>query len=119
MSRLMVVTTPDLVVGYQLAGVETFAAADSFQAEQTLRELIKEGEASLIAVHQDLLQGMDSRMRRQIESGLRPIVIAIPASRQDAALEARSRYITELIRRAIGIHISVGGNTTGTPQTDH
>lgn len=108
MSRLMVITTPDLAPGYQLAGVETFAAETPEEAETILRELMAGEEASLIAVRQDLLQHIDSRLQRQIESGYQPVVMTIPAGIPAHPADERRRYIAELIRRAIGFHITFG-----------
>ena len=107
MSRLMVITTPDLAPGYQLAGVETFAVQNSVEAERRLRQLLAAGEASLIAVRQDLLRGIDERLQRQFDTSYRPIVVAIPSAANAASAEARTQYITELIRRAIGFHITL------------
>lgn len=108
MSRLMVMTTPELAPGYQLAGVETFAIRDGADAAATLRELMDGNEASLIAVRQSLLAEIDHHLQRRIESSYRPIVVAIPDGVAAAATERR-RYITELIRRAIGFRITFGG----------
>ena len=118
MSRLMIITTPDWAPGYQLAGVESFAAQDSVEAAAKLRELLAGGEASLIAVRQELLQGIDSRLQRQIDTSLRPIVIAIPGAATATSAELRARYISELIRRAIGFHITIGGDTARAARAD-
>ena len=106
MGRLMVITTPDLALGYQLAGVETFAVEDAEETEAILRQLLKGEEASLIVVRQDLLQGTDLRLQRQIEATYRPAVLAVPGGAPVISREARRRYIAELIRRAIGFHIT-------------
>ena len=111
MSRLMVITTPELAHGYQLAGVETFATLDSNTALNILQELMDGDEAGLIAVRQNLLEGIDRRLQQRIESSYRPIVVAIPDGAVAAAGERR-RYITELIRRAIGFHITFGTEET-------
>jgi V/A-type H+-transporting ATPase subunit F len=108
MSRLMVITTPDLAPGFQLAGVETFAVETAEKAESLLRELLAGDEASLIVVRQDLLQAMPPRLQRQLEASYRPLVMAIPGGGPTAPTEERRYYIAELIRRAIGFHITFG-----------
>ena len=104
----MVITTPDLAPGFQLAGVETFAVENANQAETVLRELLTEGEASLIVVRQGLLEAMDSRLQRQVRYSYRPVVIAIPGSVPTTPGRRRHHYISELIRRAIGFRITFG-----------
>jgi len=108
MGRLMVITTPDLAPGFRLAGVETFPVESSDTAEQVLRELLEGDEASLIAVRQDLLDSIDPRLRRQVETSYRPLVMLIPGGTPASPGEGRRRYIAELIRRAVGFHITFG-----------
>jgi vacuolar-type H+-ATPase subunit F/Vma7 len=108
MGRLMVITTPDLAPGFRLAGVETFAVESCEKAEALLRQLLEGGEASLIAVRQDLLQAIDPRLQRHIETSYRPVVMLIPGGTPTTSGEGRRRYISELIRRAIGFHITFG-----------
>jgi hypothetical protein len=43
----MVITTPDLAPGFQLAGAEAFAVESAGEAERVLQELVEGVEASL------------------------------------------------------------------------
>jgi vacuolar-type H+-ATPase subunit F/Vma7 len=109
MGRLMVITTPDLAPGFELAGVETFAVENVEQTEATLAELLSGDEASLIVVRQGLLEAMNSRLQRQVRRSYRPVVIGIPGGLPGTtAGRRRQRYISELIRRAIGFRITFG-----------
>ncbi len=104
----MVITTPDLAPGFQLAGAETFAVESIEEAETVLHQLLEGGEASLIVVRQDLLGAMHPHLQRQIEASYRPVVMAIPGGTPTAQPEQHRRYIADLIRRAIGFHITFG-----------
>jgi vacuolar-type H+-ATPase subunit F/Vma7 len=104
----MVITTPALAPGFQLAGVETFAAADFQAAETILRQLLDGHEASLIIVPQELLPGLDPQLQRQLENSIQPVVMGIPSDLPATSGESRRHYISELIRRAIGFHITFG-----------
>lgn len=113
----MVITSPDLAPGFQLAGVETFPVDSIDAAEKLLRQLLAGEEASLIVVPQDLLQALPNRLQRQIEASYRPLVMAIPGGAPSTPAEGRRHYIAELIRRAIGFHITFGGaGGAGAPQ---
>lgn len=105
----MVITTPNLAPGFQLAGVETFAVDSVEQGEKILRQLLSGNEASLIVVWRGLLQAMSPALRRQIESSYHPVVMDIPGSMPTPAHGERRRQISELIRRAIGFQITFGG----------
>ncbi len=109
MGRLMVITTPDLAPGFQLAGVETFAVETVEEAETVLQKLLTGGEASLIVVRRALLQAMETRLQRQVEASYQPVVMAIPGAMPTLARGERRRYISELIRRAIGFQITFEG----------
>ena len=105
----MVITTPDLAPGFELAGVETFAVENVDQAESILEELLIGDEASLIVVRQGLLEAMGARLQRRVRHSYRPVVIAIPGGVPTlTASGRRQRYISELIRRAIGFRITFG-----------
>ncbi|MEW5960379.1 MAG: V-type ATP synthase subunit F [Chloroflexota bacterium] len=115
MGRLMVITTPDLAPGFQLAGVDTFAVEDADQAQATLSQLLAGDEASLIIVRQGLLEAMDLHLQRQIRHSYRPVVIAIPGRVPVVPGRSRQRYISEIIRRAIGFRITFG---PGAPEAE-
>jgi vacuolar-type H+-ATPase subunit F/Vma7 len=108
MGRLMVITTPDLAPGFQLAGVETFAVESVETAEEVLHKLLTGDEASLIVVRRDLLQAMTPRLQRQIKTSYRPVVVDIPGGIPTTPGEERRRQVAEIIRRAIGFHITFG-----------
>lgn len=113
MGHLVVITTPDIAPGFQLAGVETFAVEDAGQAEAILRTCLAGGEASLIAVHQELWQALDARLRRQLDASASPVVMPIPGGTPTRPGAEHRQRIAELIRRAIGFHITFGGEGPG------
>ncbi len=104
----MIITSSDLAPGFELAGVETYCADHPAQAQALLRELMAGDEASLIAIRQDFLRGADLRLQREIDRSYHPVVMVIPGGTPGLPEEGRQRYIAELIRRAIGFHITFG-----------
>jgi V/A-type H+-transporting ATPase subunit F len=104
----MVITTPELASGFELAGVETFTAEDGQQAESILRRLLKERDASLIAIDERFMKDINPRLQRQLETSYQPVVMPIPGGAQAVPGEERRRYIASLIRKAIGFHITFG-----------
>lgn len=105
----MVITTPDLAPGFRLAGVETFVAETGPEAEAVLRQLLAAGEASFIAIRHELMETLDPHLRRQLENSFYPVVMAVPGGTSAVAPGERRRYMSELIRRAIGFQITFGG----------
>ncbi len=102
MYKFMVLTDPDTAAGFRMAGVDTREAWNDEEARRMLPELMQEGEAGIIAVNEDFMQGLDERLMTRIERSSRPIVIPIPGrSRRGGGMA----YIERLLRRAIGYNV--------------
>ena len=115
----MVITTPDTATGFQLAGAETFSVDNPDQAEQILTRLLEGQEASLIVIRQDLLQAVSSRLQRRAEASYQPVVMAIPGVGPAIQANDRRQHISELIRRAIGFHITFGAELSPRGSEQH
>ena len=106
----MVITTPDLAPGFQLAGVETFTVNTAAEAETTLRRLLDEPEAGLIIIPRDMLAAMPPRLQQRAQSSIAPVVMPLTgqAARQVAGQEYEA-HLSEMIRRTVGFHLNIGG----------
>jgi vacuolar-type H+-ATPase subunit F/Vma7 len=109
MSRLLVVTRPSLTPGFHLAGVEAFMAGDPAAAQQLIAGWLEAGETGLLLVDDGLLAGFDLAFRRRLEAADRLPHIAIPGGEPLGPETPRARHIAELIRRAVGFHITFRG----------
>jgi len=106
MSRLLVVTRNALVPGFHLAGVEAFGVADKDEAQSLISGLIEERESCLLAVDYDIMASFEPGFTRHLDAAQDIYVVPIPGGillRQSAF---RQQYIVEMIRRAVGIHIT-------------
>jgi vacuolar-type H+-ATPase subunit F/Vma7 len=109
MSRLIVLTRPALVPGFQLAGINAYGAEDVETAQEWISSWLVAGEAGLLAIDDGLLANMDKALLRRLESSEHLPFITIPGG-QPIGQEASRKYrIAELIRRAIGFHITFKG----------
>lgn len=104
MNRLMVITRPELVDGFSLAGVEAWAAEDVRSAVGQIQACLDSGEDSLLAVDEAFLRQMDADFLRRIEMDSHVFMIAIPGGEGlEEAVYQRNR-IAEIARRAVGFH---------------
>ncbi len=109
MSRLLVVTRPALVTGFQLAGVEAYGPEDVEAAQELIGTWLEAGEVNLLAIDDGLLAQMDPAFIKRLEASERLLYLSIPGG-QPLGLEVTRRYrIEEIIRRAIGFHITFKG----------
>lgn len=109
MSHLLVVTRPALVPGYQLAGVEAFAARDSAEAQQLITKWLDAGETGLLAVDEAFLADFDQAFLQRLAAAEQLPHMVLPGERPAGAeLTGRSR-IASMLRQAIGFHITFQG----------
>jgi vacuolar-type H+-ATPase subunit F/Vma7 len=107
MGQLIIIATPELAPGFQLAGVETFVVERPAHAEAILNQLLADKSASLVVVCRSLLQGVSSPLKHQIEANYPPVVVDIPDG-QPALFpqEAHRHQLDEFIRRTIGFQMT-------------
>ena len=106
MSRLVVIAEPEIVPGFQLAGVEVVRADDLETATTRLRELLADTTVGLVAISASLMARLDEVLRRRIENSSQPVVVTLPAGGPTLGFATRREYLTALIQRAIGFHIT-------------
>jgi len=104
MSRLLIVTRPELAIGFSLAGVEVFPAADVETAVELIGNWLDTGENGLLVVDDTLLASMESGFLRRLEEAVHLPFLAIPGSEGAGEVRYRHKRISELTRRAIGFH---------------
>jgi V/A-type H+/Na+-transporting ATPase subunit F len=104
MNRLLVLTRPELLNGFRLAGVEAWAAEDVQSAMRQLAAWLETGEDCLLAVDESFLLKMDPAFTRRLESDEHALLIAIPSGEGLAEAVYQRNRIAELTRRAIGFH---------------
>jgi vacuolar-type H+-ATPase subunit F/Vma7 len=109
MSRLLVVTRPSLAPGFHLAGVEAYAAEDARAAQQLIGQWLEAGETGLLAVDEGLLAACDATFRRRLEAAERLPHIAFPCGEPLGPEAFGPKQIADLIRRAIGFHVTFRG----------
>lgn len=109
MSRLLIITRPALVPGFQLAGVDVYGPEDIETAQELIAGWLKSGETGLLAIDDGILERMDPVLVKRLEAAEHLPYLPIPGG-QTIGTEASRRYrITEMIRRAIGFHITFKG----------
>lgn len=109
MSRLFVVTRPELVSGFQLAGVDAYGPADVETAQEMIASWLEAGETGLLAIDDGLLSLMETDFIKCLEESPNLLYIAIPGGPALGLEASRQHRIAEMIRRAIGFHITFKG----------
>jgi len=113
MSQLFVVIRPDLVPGFQLAGVDAHGAEDVETAQELIENWLDTGEEGLIAIDDGLLEHMDTGFMNRLSGSEHLMYIAIPGGRSLEPDASQRSRINALIRKAIGFHITIKGEDEG------
>lgn len=106
MSRLIVVARPELVTGFQLAGVDAFAAEDAASAQRLVVGWLDAGESGLLAVDEWLLDGFEPAVVARMTASERLPYLPLPDGLPVQGVPAAHSRIAQLLRQAVGFHIS-------------
>jgi vacuolar-type H+-ATPase subunit F/Vma7 len=106
MSRFLVITRPELLAGFHLAGVDACSAVDVETAQEFIAAWWEVGEAGLLAIDDGLLEKMDPAFVRRMDTNEKMFYVAIPSGGPLGPEASRKFRIADMIRRAIGFHIT-------------
>jgi len=107
LSRLIVITTPDLEPGYKLAGASTIPAASPEEAAAELLELVDgRGERGVIALHEPYHSGLDRETRRRFDETYEPLVVALPSGEAGTEDGGRRERLLQMLWQAVGYEIT-------------
>jgi vacuolar-type H+-ATPase subunit F/Vma7 len=104
MSKLLVITRPELVYGFRLAGVSSFSAIDVETAAEFIEGLLAARDSYLLAIDDALLDKMDPSLLHRLETSDQIQFLAIPGGQNADEILFRHRRISELTRRTVGFH---------------
>ncbi len=102
MKKIVVVTPPDAMHGFTLAGVRQLSA-DADQAPGVLRAISRDPLAGLVIIDERLVSRAMRELMRELDRAWPGLVIALPAPKKGEAVE--EDYVLQLIRRAIGYQV--------------
>ena len=106
MSHLFIVTRPELVTGFHLAGVDAFAAEDGCRAQAVISEWLETGEEGLVAISETLLAQIEPAFMKRLQASRNLLYLVIPDGPPLRPGVSQRQRIAEMIRRAIGFHIT-------------
>jgi V/A-type H+-transporting ATPase subunit F len=103
-SSIAVVADADTVTGFKLGGIkEGYAVETSEEAENTLKNLIKEDKASIIIITEKIGDELREFIEGFTKSSALPMIIEIPDKSGPA--ERAVDPMRDLIKRVIGVEM--------------
>lgn len=102
MKKIIVITPPDVLYGFSLAGIEQ-RSVEPADADEELRETLSGPDNGLIIIDERLLTGAVEERIREAEHAWPGILLVLPSPLK-VPPEVED-YAARLIRRAIGYHV--------------
>jgi len=104
-SRLLVLTTPELALGYRLAGAATLEVSSPEEASSRLKELLPH-EWGVVAVHEPYFQALDRTLRIRLDALRAPLVVPLPAGANAQGAGERQERLLKMLWQAVGYEIT-------------
>lgn len=98
--------------GFRLAGVDAYGVEDVEAAEELIDSWLIADEVGLLAIDDGLLEHMGPVFIKRLEASEKLPYLAIPGGGPIGSDVSRRHRITDMIRQAIGFHITFKGEET-------
>jgi|YelNatPaOPRAMG01_1025707.scaffolds.fasta_scaffold04181_15 vacuolar-type H+-ATPase subunit F/Vma7 len=101
-AKILVLGDAPLVTGMKLAGLEHCRLADEKNFQQKLEEALADEQFGIIVANEYLLNKIDWRLRKTLDSIAYPVIVPIPAY---SGVSEEGDEIRQLIKRALGFDL--------------
>ncbi len=101
--RIVAVGDSALATGFKLAGVTEVYVADQKEGAKRIVELLDRDDVGVIVVKDDILNYMDWRVKKRMETLAKPVVVAVPGKEGPISQEGS---LKELVKRALGFEMA-------------
>ena len=96
-SRIVVVGSPEFIIGFRLAGVKDTIMASPDNIESRLQELFDDESTGIVVLRFEDLSSIHPRVRERYWHSTKPVLVAIGSDPQND--------LREKIRRTIGVDL--------------
>lgn len=100
--KIIVIGGPTLVTGLTLAGLEHSITSTEENFQSNLEKILTQKEYGVVVVQEDLLSGIDWRLKKKLDNIAYPVIVPVPGLNGKTAEEDDLRNI---IKRALGFDI--------------
>ena len=107
MGQVIALTDEETALGFRLAGIDGRAAANADEAAGIAAEILRDPEARLVLVDEDLFRLLPEGMQRTLEASRSPVFVAVPAARARKSALSPAEHVARLMRRVIGYQIRI------------
>lgn len=102
--KVRVVCRPEVMTGFELAGLRALGASDASSAAQQLRALAADRTVGVVLIESGLHAGLPRELVAKLERKGVPVIATFPSPRWDEK-GAAEEVVLEILRRAIGYRV--------------
>lgn len=103
--RVQVLCRPAVAPGFQLSGLRPRTATSVGEATAAIRDLVSNPRAGVLLVEEGLFDALPADLHRELARRALPLIVPFPGPRWLPIEEGVDRYISELLRQAIGYRV--------------
>jgi V/A-type H+-transporting ATPase subunit F len=92
-SRIVVVGTPEFVIGFRLAGVKDTIAVSTDDIERTVLGLFEKESTGIVVLNYSDIQNIHPKVRERLWQSTKPVMVAIGSDPQNDLREKIRRTI--------------------------
>ncbi len=103
--EVRVICRAEAAIGFLLAGLDVSEVGDSEEGARCLTALMEQPKVGVALVEDDLYEGLDEDLVRDVSRRVLPMVVPFPGPGRRGGLTGPEEYIVEMLRRAIGYRV--------------
>ena len=104
---ILIVTYPELSLGYRLAGIETLPASDAKVAAGLVYQAAENKQIGLIGVDETFYEVLDPKFLEEIRKRKKPVIIQIPSVHEPSRVSEIQEYVRGVVERAAGFYLKI------------
>ena len=101
-AKMIVIGDEALITGFKLAGLENTVLTKENEFQKTFEDYLNKSEYGIIVVNEIMLNNIDWRLRKKLDSIAYPVIVPIP---DISGKTAEGEQIRNLIKRALGFDL--------------
>jgi len=114
MRNLVVVTKPDQVSGYRLAGINAIGVEDALTVKKLVSSWLNNHDQILLALADSLFSMLGEELVERLYASNDILLVTIPDGPVSEAEQSRKERMHNMIRHATGVNIRFKGEGNGT-----
>lgn len=104
---ILIVTYPELSLGYRLAGVETLPANDPKVAATLIYQAAENRQIGLIGADETFFKVLDPSFLFELRKRGKPVILPIPSVHEPSRISEIQEYVRGIVERAAGFYLKI------------